>query len=130
MAVNVLIILVFITYMISWSCYEQSIFKFSRENNPQPTDYSIKLKNLPQDMSEEQLKQAIYDHLNDFKEKLLIKSDCIIDINVTKNNNVLYLDQVISNYDIKITNYFDKLITEGVITKPEGQTIDLKYVLG
>ena len=72
-------------------------------------------------MSEEQLKQTIYDHLNEFKNKLMIRSDCIIDINVTKNNNLLYMDQLISSYDIKITNYFDKMITEGIINKPEGQ---------
>ena len=127
--INILIILMFILYLISWSCYERSIFAFFRQNNPQPTDYTIKLKNLPQDMSEEQLKQTIYDHLNEFKNKLMIRSDCIIDINVTKNNNLLYMDQLISTYDIKITNYFDKMITEGIINKPEGQQVDLKYVL-
>ncbi len=113
--INLAILLVFAIYLISWYFYEKKIFKYFKDTKPLPSDYTLKLKNLPQNLNEEDLKLALYDHFTSFKSHLKISSDAIVDINLAKTNDQLYLINLISSYDRKLKSYIEIMEKENII---------------
>ena len=126
--INVLIFISFLIFLANWSFYESKIFGYFSESHPLPSDFTIKIKNLPQDKNEEDLKQEIYDHFETRNHSLKIASDSIVDVNFAKDYNVLYLDKLIRNYDLKITCVMDYFVDEKIVPQPEG-TITISYIL-
>ena len=128
--VNLLILTFFILYLITWSFYEKKIFTRFRSTVPHPSDYTLKIKNLPQHWNEDMLGQNLYDHLSKFGRTFGIKDDFIVDINMAKNNSILYLDQLIKNYRIRVSVIIEKLSEDKVIEMPpQGTPLDVKWVL-
>ena len=128
--VNLLILTIFILYLISWSFYEKKIFTRFRSTLPHPSDYTLKIKNLPQQWNEETLGQKLYDHLSKFGKEIGIEEDFIVDINMAKNNSILYLDQMIKKYDMRASVIIEKLVDDKVIgLPPHGTPLDVKWVL-
>lgn len=117
--INLAIIVIFIGYLISWYFYEKKIFKFFEDTRPLPSDYTIKLKNLPQNLTEEELKRGLYDHFNNFKAELKINSDLIVDINLAKTNDLIYLNNLINSCDNKIKSYINKMEKDNIIEHKE-----------
>jgi hypothetical protein len=128
--VNFLVLGAFLVYLACWIYYEKSIFAQYTSRTPHPSDYTLKLKNLPQHWNEEELALNLHRHLNQYAKKLNIKGDPIVDINVAKNNSILHLDQLIRKYDIKSTAIVQKFLADGVIENPpQGTPLDIKYFL-
>lgn len=128
--INLLILGIFILYLINWSYYEANIFSRLRVEIPHASHYTLKIKNLPQHLTEEELAQRLHDHLLRAGGKLGLTGNFIVDINVAKNNSILCLDQLINKYNIKISAVIEKLVEDGAIElPPEGTPLDVKWVL-
>lgn len=112
---NGLILLLYLFYLSNWEKYEKGIFKFFALNHPLPSDYTIKLSNLPQGMSENQLKSELFLHFNNFRNSLKIAPDFIVDINVAQSNNTLYLNKRVNHYENKVGAIIEQLITNKVL---------------
>ena len=68
--ISLLLLLLLVIYLINWSYFEKGIFSHFHETYPLPSDYTIKIKNLPQNMNEEEMKQALIDHFGNYRHKL------------------------------------------------------------
>lgn len=127
--VYVVLLLSFLAYLWAWSHFEGKIFDFFRERNPLPSDYTIKLKNLPQKYSEPELKDALQKHLQSFHKELGVKQDAVIDIQFAKNNDILYYDAKLNQLKTDIQNTIELLVQNDTIPKPgQGQPLDIEYV--
>lgn len=128
--INFLILGFFLVYLICWSYYEKKIFRDYVSKMPHPSDYTLKIKNLPQHWNEETLAQNLHLHLMHYAKSMKISGEPIVDINVAKNNSILHLDQLIRKYEIKATGIVQKLLDDQVIENPpQGTPLDIKYLL-
>lgn len=108
--ISVLLLLLLLIYLANWRSFERKIFSNFQDSYPLPSDYTIKIKNLPQNMIEEDLKDSLIKHFDKFKEQLKIRSDFIMDINFAKSDDIFYLDKTIKRYELKIAAIFDKMV--------------------
>ena len=131
-SLNILNVVFFVLYMTFWVYYEKKIFKKYRDEGLMPSDYTIQIRNLPQNMKEEELKTELYNHLKKFKDELKIRSEePIVDINVAKTSNLLYIDQQIQFIDTRTSLLVEKLIADHAVPQPPGDgVLDLKFILG
>ena len=109
-AVSLLLLIFLIIYLVNWNSFEKKIFNNFQESYPLPSDYTVKIKNLPQGMTEDKLKQLVANHFEKFKEQLKIRSDFIMDINFAKSDDVFYLDKTIKRYELKIGAILEKMV--------------------
>lgn len=127
--VNGITLIFFLIYLLSWKWSETAVYSYFRESRPLPSDYTIKLKNLPQNFAEEELKTELYNHLMKYRDSLAIRSECIVDINIAKDNDILYLDQTIKRDEMKITSIVHEMIENGYVPKPDEGIIDAQYII-
>lgn len=128
--INFITLGAFLIYLLSWAFYEKKIFEKFITTHPYPTDYTLKIKNLPQEWDQETLGQNLYEHLMKHAKLLEIKGEPIVDINVAKNNSILHLDQLIRKYDIKCTAIVQNFLSEKVIEEPpQGTQLDIRYFM-
>ena len=125
--ISVLLLIFLIIYLINWNSFEKKIFSNFQETYPLPSDYTIKIKNLPQGMTEETLKERLFDHFESFKEKLKIRTDFIMDINIAKGDDVIYLDQSIKRYELKLGAILEAMVELKLF--PDGDQFEVKRVI-
>lgn len=126
--VNLLVFLLALLFLYRWKVNETKIFSNFRQTTPLPSDYALKFKNLPKNTNEEQLKRDLKAHLEKFYPHLNIKSQAIVDMNVSKNNDMLYLDRILKQKRNRAEAYFQKMVEDKLIEVPENQTMDLNFL--
>jgi len=126
---NVLLILLFISYLCCWGRQERQFFHQHMLKYPRPSDYTIELKNLPQNMSEKDLMESLYRHMLKFASKYKLPAECIIDVNISTNNDVLDLQHQIAEIDEEMTDAIDTLQSKGLFEELGGRSLAISDIV-
>lgn len=127
--IYVVLLISFLGYLWAWSHFEDKIFSFFRDHHPLPSDYTIKLKELPQNLSEPEFKESLLKHFQAFHKSVGVRPDAIVDIQVAKNNEIMYYDAKLKKLNTELQNIIEMLVNEKTIPRPEeGKPLDVDYV--
>ena len=117
--VSGLTFLSYLIYLFSWSSYETTIFKNAKKILPSPSDYSLKIKNLPRGLDEEELMYKLFLHFEKFSKQAKLPGHSIEDMHVAIDQGVLVYNSYIDYYEQKAKTLIGKLVEKGVISKEE-----------
>lgn len=130
-AINGFLLFAFLFYLLCWSIYEDRIFTQFIQDHPHPSDYTIKLKNLPQNLKEEDLAKKLLDHFKNHARYVGLKEgNLVISIAFAQNNRIIQISNELKQQQKKIKEITASLAKEDNFKLPDdGTPLDSKYYL-
>lgn len=109
----------YLIYLFSWSVYETTIFKNQKKILPSPSDYALKIKNLPKGLDEEELMHRLFLHFDRFSKQARLPGHSIEDMHVAIDQGVLVYNSYIDSYEQKAKTLIGKMVDNGILKKEE-----------
>lgn len=128
--INIVTIVVYISYLLVLKVTESNLENHYEKKNSSPSDFALRLKNLPRGIGEQEMVGKLYDHFTTFAENNKIQ-DPIVDISVGQQNEMFMLNQKITKNDDFMSFHYEELKKKKYMKdKKLGEGLDVSQLRG
>jgi len=117
LALNATVACLFALFLSLWSRNERAAFRSYLSRTPLPSDFALKLRNLPQSLTAEELKRALLVHFRDHhtdEHTREMLGQPLVEVSLAKNNALLDIQEKILRSEQKVKDATRQLIDLGV----------------
>lgn len=128
--INIVTIVVYLSYLLVLKITEGNLENHYEKKNSSPSDFALRLKNLPRGIGEQEMIGKLYDHFMKFAQLKDIK-DPIVDISVGQQNEMFTLNKKITENDDFMSFHYEQLKKKKYMKdKKLGEALDITQLRG